>query len=165
MKRKILFLGAAFLLILFAQGREADIIGNWIAKIPASQGAVNTAFTFEAAREYVEMITARGETVFSFKVNGKRLEGTVSDPQGKTAISEGEINGDDISFVVSGNANGNGITLAYRGKIGLNEIKFTREPKDGTGRPQEFIATREFLRHNDYIPRPVSIPVQPPRTK
>lgn len=138
MKSKVLSFGAVFALILFSSAFAADILGNWIAKIPDNW--------------------RMAETVFSFKVEGTKLIGTVSDSQGKTAISEGEINGDEISFVVIGSAGGNGATLVYKGKVGLNDIKFTRALKDGTGQPLEFIATREFLRHNDYIPRQISAP-------
>jgi hypothetical protein len=142
MKSKILFFGAAFLLFLFARGWAADILGNWIANIPDNYGKV--------------------ETVFSFRVDGTRLTGTVSGPQGKSAIREGEVNGDEISFTVIAGPSESGLTLEYKGKVSLNEIQFTRQPKDGSGQPQEFIAKREFLRHNDYIQRPVRAPVQLP---
>ena len=145
MRSKVLFLVVAFLLILFGEGWAADILGNWIAKIPGSQGTI--------------------EIVFSFKVDGTKLTGTASDSRSKTAITEGEINGNEISFTVIGRAADNGMTLEYRGKVGLNEIQFTRKPKDGTGQPQEFIAKREFLRHNDYIQRPMIAPVQPPPSR
>jgi hypothetical protein len=145
MKSKVLFLGAAFLLVLFINGWAADLLGNWIAKISGRPWAV--------------------ESVFSFKVDGTKLTGTVSDSRGKTAISEGEINGDEISFTVVGGDAEDGLALEYKGKVGLNEIQFTRKPKDGTGQPQEFVAKREFLRHNDYIQRPVTVPVQPPPSR
>jgi hypothetical protein len=101
------------------------------------------------------------EIVFSFKVDGTNLAGTVSGPRGKAAIRDGVIDGDKILFTVIDNADDNGVAFVYEGTVGLNEIQFTRKPKDGTGQPQELIAKREFLRHNDYIQRPLSVPVRP----
>jgi hypothetical protein len=153
MKSKVLFSAAALLLVLSAKGWTADILGNWIAQIPGGRTTGGTV---------IQIWSIPGETVFSFKANGTKLTGTVSDPHGETAIREGEIHGDEISFIVIGGAAENGITFLYKGKVGLNEIEFTRKPKDGTEPKQEFIARREFLRHNDYIPRPVMAPVSPP---
>jgi hypothetical protein len=75
------------------------------------------------------------------------LLGTVSNPQGETAISQGKINGDEISFVIR-NLGGNETKLVYKGKIAGDEIKFTREVQGG-GQRQEFIAKREFQRNGD----------------
>ncbi|HTY64585.1 MAG TPA: hypothetical protein VMG30_20225 [Acidobacteriota bacterium] len=141
MKSKVLFFGAAFLLILFINGWAADILGTWIAKIPGNWWM--------------------GEIVFSFKVDGTNLTGTVSGSRGKVAIRDGVIDGDKISFTVTGTAEDNDVAFVYEGTVGLNEIQFTRRLKDGTGRPQELIAKREFLRHNDYIQRPLVLPVRP----
>jgi hypothetical protein len=151
MKSKILFFGATFLLFLLYKGWAADILGNWIANIPDSQGTVENFFGSKLA-----------ETVFSFKVDETKLTGTISDWKGKRTISEGEINGDEISFAVVPGAGESGMAWDYTGKVSLNEIQFSRKPKDGTGQPQEFIAKREFLRHNDYIQRPVKAPIQSP---
>jgi len=141
MKSKILFLGAAFLLILAIEGWAADLPGTWIAKIPSGWWM--------------------NEIVFSFKVDGTNLTGTVSGPRGKAAISDGAIDGDTITFTVVGGADDNGMTFVYKGTVSLNEIQFTRKPKDGPGYTQELIAKREFLRHNDYIQRPVTVPLRP----
>jgi hypothetical protein len=158
MKSKVLSFGMVFSLVLLSSAWAADILGTWIAKIPEGSGTIEPLRLFQDSLGMVE-------TTFSFKAAGTKLTGTVSDLQGKTAISEGEINGDEISFVAMGKVGGNRIALVYKGKVGLNEINFTRAPKDGTGQPLEFIATREFLRHNDYIPRPISVPVQPPPSR
>ncbi len=141
LKNKILLIGAVVLLTLLSSVWAADITGDWIAQIPSRQGTV--------------------ETVFSFKGHGTELTGTVSDPQGKTAISEGKINGDEISFVVIRGLGGNEVKLVYKGKVALNEIKFTREVQGGVGQPQEFIAKREFQRNGDVPGRTIWAPVEP----
>ena len=151
MKSKFLSFSAVSMLMLVASASAADILGTWIATIPDNQRMGEAIFNFRME-----------EIVFSFRVDGEKLTGTVTDPHGKYAISEGEMNGDEISFIVIGGAGGGGTTLAYKGKVALNEIKFTRAPKDGTGQQQDFTATREFLRHNDYIHRQIITPIQHP---
>ena len=138
MKSKILSIGPFLVLALLTSAWAADILGNWIVKVQGRQGGV--------------------ETVFSFIVSGTELTGTVANAQGETAIREGKINGDEISFVVIRSVLGNNMRLVYKGKVALNEIKFVREVEGGMGQPQEFIAKREFPRDGD-------IPVQPARLK
>jgi hypothetical protein len=128
-KNKILLIGAILTLVLTASLWAIDIRGNWIAEMPGTQGTV--------------------ETVFSFKVDGTKLTGTVSDPQGETALSNGKIDGDKISFVVIRSSGKNETKLVYRGTVFLNEIKFTLKIQGGTGQPQEFVARREFPRNGD----------------
>lgn len=135
MKNKILSIGAVILLALQTSIWAADIIGKWIAKIPSGRG------TFE--------------TVFSFRVYGTELVGTVSSFQGETAISEGKINGEEISFVVIRSFGRNEMKRVYKGKVVGDEIKFTREVQGGMGKPQEFIAKREFQRNGDVPLRPI----------
>jgi hypothetical protein len=104
-----------------------------------------------------------GETIFSFKVDGTKSTGTVSNPQGETAISDGKMDGDEISFVVVIRSfGGNERKLIYKGKVGLNEIKFTREVEGGMRQPQEFIARREFQRNGDLPVQKIRTPVEPP---
>jgi hypothetical protein len=147
MKSKILSIGAVVLLALLTSAWAADIFGNWIA-----QGALH-----ESLRTQSNLTNAWVETVFSFKVNGTELTGTVADAEGNTAIREGKINGDEISFVVIHSVGGNEKKLAYKGQVSLNEIRFTVEVQGLKGQPLEFIAKREFPRHGD-------IPVQPVRS-
>ena len=136
MKIKILLIGVVILSALIAAAEPVDLFGNWIAKGPG--------------------VWPPGETIFSFKPEGTKLTGTVSDHQGETAIRDGRISGDEISFFV---IRGFGRKLIYKGKVSLNEIMFTVEEQDGRGQPREFIAKREFQRHQD-IPLHISKPVR-----
>ena len=58
---------------------------------------------------------------------------------GETAISDGKVDGDNISFVVKMERNGNEIKMPYTGKVSGNEIQFKRESPRGV---QEFTAKK-----------------------
>ena len=151
MKRKILSIGAVVLWALLTSVWAADIFGTWIA-----QGTLHESLRTQGNLTNV-WFEERVETVFSFKVNGTELTGTVADAEGKTPIREGKINGDEISFVVIHSVGGNERKLAYKGQVFLNEIRFTAIAQGLKGQPLEFVAKREFPRHGD-------IPVQPVRS-
>jgi hypothetical protein len=103
----------------------ADVNGKWTAQVPGRGGQTR-------------------ETTFNFKVEGDKLTGTVSGQQGDTPISDGKVSGDDISFTVTREFQGNTIKMAYKGKVAGDEIKFTRTIEGGPGNapPVEFTAKR-----------------------
>jgi hypothetical protein len=125
MKYRTLFLSVCFALIAATLALAADVTGKWTAQIPGRDG------------------TAR-ETTFTFKVEGGKLTGSVSGRQGDTAISDGKIEGDNISFVVVRTIQDNTIKIVYKGKVAGEEIKFTstREGGQGGGQAQEFVAKK-----------------------
>ena len=86
----------------------ADISGKW-------KGTAETQFgTFERS--------------FDFKVDGNKLTGeTSSDRFGKSTIEDGKIDGDNISFTISINFDGNEGKVAYKGKVTGDVIKFKVE--------------------------------------
>ncbi len=135
MKSKILLIIAAVLLPLLTSVQAVDIIGKWFAQTPAGSLSPRSLPVVQ--------------TVFTFRVHGTELLGTVSEfPQGEIPISEGKINGDEISFVTIRNTGKDELRFFYKGKVAGDEIKFTREVQGG-GQPQEFIAKREFQRNGD----------------
>lgn len=97
------------------------------------------------------------EIVFSFRVDGTTLTGEVAGSQGKAEVCDGKIDGDKISFYVIRNQDGSEIKLTYKGKVGVNEIRFTLEEEGRTGGPVEFVAKREFQRDQDVPLRPVRV--------
>ncbi len=141
------------MLVLILPVYAADIFGRWIARVPDTQ-ALGPLETFAGML---------GETVFDFKVDGTKLAGTVTYPRGKAAISEGKIDGDEISFVVKRDIEGKEIKIIYKGNAGLNEISFTSEVQGESGKRQEFTAKREFRRHNDLPLQRTIAPVPPPK--
>ena len=128
MKNKILSIGAVVLLVPSVSLWAAGLSGNWIAQMPNGQGTV--------------------ETVFSFKEVGKELTGKVTDPEGETAIIDGKVDGDEISFVVKRSIGGKQINQRFKGKMAGrvygDEIEFTLEEQNGNGKSYEFVAKREF---------------------
>ena len=84
----------------------ADISGKWKAEFKTPDGQ-----TFES--------------IFDFQVSGGTLTGTVSSPMGESKISEGTVKGDEISFAVVRNRDGEEFKMNYKGKVSGDEIKLT----------------------------------------
>jgi hypothetical protein len=111
-------------LILIAAGLAlaADATGTWKASIETPNGTI--------------------ENTFVLKVDGGKLTGKVSSGQmGESEISEGKVDGDNISFAVVRSFNGNEFRINYKGKVTESEIKFTGEIA-GMDRTFEFTAKK-----------------------
>lgn len=77
---------------------------------------------------------------FDFHVDGSTLTGKVTTQRGDTDITDGKVDGDNISFTQVMNFNGNSMTVTYKGTADGDTIKFTRQMGD---RPAtEFVAKR-----------------------
>jgi len=109
MIRRIAF---ALLFVAFTAvgAHAADFNGKWTAEFDTAIGLQK--YTYE------------------FHVDGTTLTGKAKNENGETAITEGKIDGDNISFVEKLNFNGMDITINYTGKISGDEIKFTRKVGD-----------------------------------
>ena len=112
----------AALALFTAVAAAADISGKWTAEVPGRQGAMQT-------------------TTFNFKVDGDKLTGTMAGPRGDAPITDGKISGDDISFTVSREMNGNTIKMNFTGKVSGGEIKFKRVV-EGRDQTAEFTAKK-----------------------
>ena len=123
MKHRILFLSACIVLAAASVAWAGDLNGKWVAQVTGQNGQTR-------------------ETTFNFKVEGSKLTGTVSGRQGDNPISDGTIKGDDVSFTVVANFNGNEIKLLYKGKVAGDELKLTRTREGGDQPAQEFTAKR-----------------------
>jgi hypothetical protein len=115
---------AFFVALLFALGSltalAADFNGKWTADVTTPRGTQTLTFDFH--------------------VDGAALTGKITSPRGDTDITEGKIDGDNISFTQVLNFNGNEMKIVYTGKAGADGIKFTRTVADRP--PVEFTATR-----------------------
>lgn len=104
----------AVLFVMFAlTASAADISGNW--KATADFGGQTI------------------ERTFVFKVEGTKLTGeTSSEMMGKSTIADGKVDGDTVSFTITGNIQGNEMKLSYKGKVAADgkAIQFT---VDGAG--------------------------------
>ena len=100
----------------------ADVTGKWLAQVPGRGG--NTQ-----------------EMTFNLTQSGSDLTGTITGGRGDQKISEGKVDGDNVSFVVVLEFNGNQFKQTYKGTVAGSEIKFTRDT--GRGTPVEFTAKKQ----------------------
>lgn len=98
----------------------ADIAGKWTAEFDTQIGSQK--YTYE------------------FRVEGGKLTGTATGPQGSVAIQEGKLSGDDVSFVENMSYQGMDIRIEYTGKLAGDELKLTR--KVGEFATEELLAKR-----------------------
>jgi hypothetical protein len=112
----------ALAVVLVAALQAADVTGKWVAQVPGRDGQTR-------------------ETTFTFKAEGEKLTGSVTGRQGDVPITDGKISGDDLSFTVVMNFQGNEVKMLYKGKVAGQEIKFTRQ-REGGDQTQEFVAKR-----------------------
>jgi autotransporter translocation and assembly factor TamB len=104
----------------------ADVTGKWTYEMPGRDGNTMTG-------------------TMNLKADGSKLTGTISGPRGETEISDGKIDGDNVSFNVVREFNGNKMTLSYTGKVDGNTIHFTMKMEGGrmgNGAGREFDAKR-----------------------
>ena len=88
----------------------ADVSGKWSGQVPSRGEAAAATFTF--------------------KVDGDKLTGTMTSPQGEVSLQEGKVSGDQISFSTTG---GNAKIL-FQGTVAGNEMKMTRTREGGQAR-------------------------------
>jgi hypothetical protein len=85
----------------------ADINGKWKGALDTPDGQITNTFTF--------------------KVDGEKVTGAVFSSRSGTEapIENGTLKGDDLSFAVTRNVEGNQIKLRYTGKVKTDEIAMT----------------------------------------
>jgi hypothetical protein len=118
MKFRLILLSCALALAAFA----ADVTGKWTYEMQGRNGAMTATL--------------------NLKADGSTLTGTVSGRGGETEISDGKIDGDNVSFTVVREFNGNKMTQKYTGTVTGDGIKFKVEI-EGSDRPaREFVAKK-----------------------
>lgn len=74
-----------------------------------------------------------GPQTFNLKQDGSTLTGTVQGGRGgPTDISNGKVDGDNVSFEVTREFNGNSMTIKYSGTVSGNTMKLSVETGRGT---------------------------------
>jgi len=122
MKKFFLLSLAVAILGLFNIVSATDATGKWIVTMQGRDG------------------TPRTQT-FEFKVDGATLTGTVSGRQGEpTPISNGKVDGDNISFELTRSRDGNSFTMKYTGKVSADKILLSVGMPNGQAR--EMTATK-----------------------
>jgi hypothetical protein len=108
-----------------AEDKKIDVTGTWKSSFTNQTGQVR-------------------ESTFKLKVEGDKLTGTVSGRNNDTAIEEGKVKGEEISFQVTREINGNKVTMKYTGKVSGDTIKGKAESeRDGQPQKRDWVAKRE----------------------
>ena len=114
-----------------AQDKKADPSGTWTWSTPGRDGGPERKSTL------------------TLKADGDKVTGKISSPgrQGaatETEISDGKLTGDEITFNVTREFNGNKITAKYNGKIAGDSITGKIETeRNGEARSRDWTAKRE----------------------
>ncbi len=103
-------LAALFLALGSVSALAADFNGKWNGDVTTPRGTQTL--------------------VFDFHVDGSTLTGKVTTPRGDTDITNGKVDGDNISFDTVLSFNGNEFKITYTGKADGDTIKFTRQMGD-----------------------------------
>jgi hypothetical protein len=102
-----------------------------------------SAFAADVSGKWTYEMSRGGNTMTStitLKADGATLTGSVSGRNGDTAIANGKVDGDNVSFEVTREGPNGTMTMHYTGKAGGDEIKFTVTRQGGE--PREFTAKR-----------------------
>jgi len=120
MKLRVTLLTALLAVGAFA----ADVTGKWSAEVPGRGGQTRTQ-------------------AMEFKIDGGALTGSFAGPNGSsTPISDAKVDGDNITFKVVREMNGNTFKSIYVGTISGDEIKFKVSVEGREGPAREFTAKR-----------------------
>jgi len=121
----VLFFFTLFSTCVSAQGA----VGKWNATIEGPQGAFSM--------------------LFEFAVDGNNLTGSMSnDFMGSTPISDGAINGDDLTFKLSFETPNGAMTINYKAKVNGDEMAITssfENPPPGGGPPETTFMAKRVL--------------------
>jgi hypothetical protein len=119
--RTILITG--MLLLLAASAQAADLSGKWSGDVPGRGGDTTPA-------------------TFTFKVDGEKLTGSMTGPQGDLPLQDGKVSASQVSFSTTFDAGGNSIKILYKGTLSGDQLKMTRQRDGGSGQAREFTLKR-----------------------
>ncbi|HEY2013919.1 MAG TPA: hypothetical protein VGH38_10490 [Bryobacteraceae bacterium] len=130
MTKKLLFVTTILLALAFA-AVAADVNGKWVYEQPGRGGGDPVKVTL------------------TLKDDGGKLTGNVSRPGRdgnvmETPISEGKVDGNNISFKVTMQMGGNSMTSDYSGTLSGDDLKLkvSRPGRDGNTMTNEFTAKK-----------------------
>ena len=103
-----------FMIAFTVAALGADINGKWKATAEGPNGSM--------------------ERTFIFKVEGNKLTGeTTSSMVGNSTITDGKVDGDNLSFNITAKIQDNELKLSYKGKVSGDDIHLTSEIAGGGG--------------------------------
>jgi opacity protein-like surface antigen len=117
MRFKIFAMAVIVLGLVAATALAADVTGTWVAEREGRDGQTM-------------------KQTFVFKADGTNLTGTMDFGMGMgepNPISEGKIDGDNISFVVAVSFGGNDMKMKFSGKVTGDEMELKMEMEGGMG--------------------------------
>jgi hypothetical protein len=132
MTKKLLFV-MTILLIASCALMAADVSGKWTFEQPGRGGNPGRPMTI------------------TLKADGAKLTGSVpgmgrggDNPPPPTEITDGKVDGNNISFTVKREFNGNAMVIKYEGVVNGDEmkLKITRTGQDGTPMTTDVVAKR-----------------------
>ena len=130
MTKKLLFVTTILLVVAFA-AFAADVSGKWVYEQPGRGGGDPVKVTV------------------TLKASGGSLSGNISRPGRdgnamETPITDGKVDGNNVTFKTSQQMGGNAITVDYSGTMSGDELKLkiTRPGRDGNPMTTEFTAKR-----------------------
>jgi hypothetical protein len=127
MRNRLLQLTTLFLAMAFAAA-AADVTGKWVGQVQGRNGAQ--------------------DVTMNLKADGSKLTGTVTGGGGRGGgggapmpreISDGKVDGSNVSFTVKAEANGQTRVTTYSGTLSGDELK-VKQTREGRNGPQ----TSEF---------------------
>ena len=124
MKSTRIILIVSVALLCLVPALAADISGKWTAVITTGIGEMNYTFDFNAEGEKLT-----GKAVMSMGGNSS-----------ESALTEGSVKGNEISFVETLKVQGQELRCEYKGKISGDEIRGSRQV--GSYGTEEFVAKR-----------------------
>jgi hypothetical protein len=130
MTKKLLFVMTILLAASFAL-MAADVTGKWTFEQPGRGG--------NPGRPVTITLKADGSTLTGTMPAGGR--GGAGDP---IAISDGKIDGNNVTFTVKRDMGGNTVVTKYEGAVSGDEmkLKITRPGQDGTPMVTDVVAKR-----------------------
>jgi hypothetical protein len=133
MTKKLLFVLTILLIASFAL-MAADVSGKWTYEGPGRGG--------NPGRPVTIILKADGATLTGTVPAGGRPGGDTPPPP--VDITDGKVDGNNISFTVKREFNGNSVVIKYEGVLTGDELKLkiTRDGRDGTPMTNEVVAKR-----------------------
>ena len=108
-----------------AEDKPVDLTGTWKSSYTNQDGQVR-------------------ESTFNLKAEADKLTGTVSGRSSDAAIEDGKIKGDEVSFKVTREFNGNKIVIKYHGKVSGDTITGKAESeRDGQPQKRDWVAKKQ----------------------
>src|SRR3974377_1416992 len=129
MNLRAVVLAALVACLMTGVALAADIDGKWTGEMQTPNGSRPVTFTFTS--------------------DGNALNGTTTGRGGETKITNGKIDGDNVSFDVTREFQGNTMTAHYTGTVSGSELKLkvkvgNREHSDPVLKKQENTTSRPY---------------------